>query len=188
MADTGEQPLRIWRSLQSLVRDSVVRPSLGAALYQVAARLDGIVLIDDAVDATGHPGLGVAMDEGDSTRSELIFDRTTYQYLGERTVKTRDRRVQVSPGSEFTERKGTVNGTAALAVVLAPGLLAQTARAGRRTPERGRVADKRPLDVAVVVPVEQGADAVVRTGHEPAGRHVEARAGQLWMHRSEHLE
>ncbi|GGS97157.1 hypothetical protein ACFFV7_21880 [Nonomuraea spiralis] len=77
VAETGEEPLRIWSSLQSLVRESVVRPSLGAALYQVAAELDGIVLIDDAVDAAGRPGLAVAMDEGDGTRSELIFDRQT---------------------------------------------------------------------------------------------------------------
>ncbi|MFG3437337.1 CU044_5270 family protein [Nonomuraea sp. NPDC047897] len=57
VAEVGEEPLRIWRSLQSLALESVVRPSLGAALYQVAAGLDGIVLIGDAVDAAGRPGL-----------------------------------------------------------------------------------------------------------------------------------
>ncbi|MGW5156926.1 CU044_5270 family protein [Nonomuraea wenchangensis] len=131
VADTGEQPLRIWRSLQSLVRESVVRPSLGAALYRVAAGLDGIVLIHDAVDAAGRPGLAVAMDEGDGTRSELIFDRATYRYLGERTVNTRDRRVKVSPGSEYTEKKGTVNGTAVLAVELTSGLPEVSPKASR---------------------------------------------------------
>lgn len=122
VADTGEKPLRIWRSLQSLVAESVVRPSLGAALYQVAAGLDGIVLVHDAVDAAGRPGLAVAMDEGNGTRSELIFDRTTYRYLGERTVNTRDRKVKTASGGEYTEKKGAVTGTAVLAADLAPSL------------------------------------------------------------------
>ncbi|NUW35741.1 CU044_5270 family protein [Nonomuraea sp. SMC257] len=122
VAETGEEPLRIWGSLQSLVRESVVRPSLGAALYQVAAGLDGIVLVGDAVDAAGRPGLAVAMDEGDGTRSELIFDRKTYRYLGQRTVNLRDRKVKLPSGGEYTEKKDAVTGTAVLAVELAPGL------------------------------------------------------------------
>ncbi|MBN6050408.1 CU044_5270 family protein, partial [Nonomuraea sp. RK-328] len=121
VADTGEEPLRIWSSLKDLVAESVVRPSLGAALYQVAAGLDGIVLVPDAVDVAGRPGLAVAMDEGDGRRSELIFDRRTYGYLGERTVNTRDVKVRL-PSREVTARKGAVNGTAVLAVDLVPGL------------------------------------------------------------------
>ncbi|YCK39698.1 CU044_5270 family protein [Actinomadura sp. ATCC 39365] len=131
VADTGEEPLRVWRALQGLVRESVVRPSLGAALYQVAAGLDGIVLIGDAVDAAGRPGLAVAMDEGDGSRSELIFDRETYRYLGERTVNTRDRQVRVSSGAEYTAKKGTVTGTAVLAVDLAGGLPEVSPKASR---------------------------------------------------------
>ncbi|GAA3613219.1 hypothetical protein GCM10022419_117880 [Nonomuraea rosea] len=130
VADTGEEPLRIWRSLQGLVRESVVRPSLGAALYQVAAGLNGIMLIPDALDAAGRPGLAVAMDEGDGTRSELIFDRQSYGYLGERTVNTRDRKVKASPG-EYTARKGEAQGTAVLAVDLAPGLPEVSPKASR---------------------------------------------------------
>ncbi|GAA2214809.1 hypothetical protein GCM10009850_102750 [Nonomuraea monospora] len=131
VAEVGEEPLRIWRSLQSLVIESVVRPSLGAALYQVAAGLDGIVLIGDAVDAAGRPGLAVAMHEGDGTRSELIFDRNTYHYLGERTVNTRDRTVKVRAGGEFIEKKGAATGTAVLAVDLAAGLPEVSPKASR---------------------------------------------------------
>ncbi|MFD1538776.1 CU044_5270 family protein [Nonomuraea guangzhouensis] len=131
VAEAGEKPLRIWRSLQNLVRESVIRPSLSAALYQVAAGLEGIVLVHDAVDAGGRPGLAVAMDEGNGTRSELIFDRTTYRYLGERTVNTRDRKVKASPGNEYTEKKGTVTGTAVLAVDLARGLPEVSPKASR---------------------------------------------------------
>ncbi|MFI7709348.1 CU044_5270 family protein [Nonomuraea sp. NPDC049480] len=131
VADTGEEPLRIWSSLKGLVAESVVRPSLGAALYQVAAGLDGIVLIRDAVDVAGRPGLAVAMDEGNGTRSELIFDRQTYRYLGERTVNLRDQRVKVPSGPEFTTPKGATTGTAVLAVDLVPGLPQVSPKASR---------------------------------------------------------
>ncbi|NUW37022.1 CU044_5270 family protein [Nonomuraea sp. SMC257] len=121
VAETGEDPLRVWSSLQGLVAESVVRPRLSAALYQVAAGLDGIVLVPDAVDAAGRPGLAVAMDDRDGRRSELIFDRQTYRYLGERTVNLRDRKVKL-PAREVIAKKGTANGTAVLVVDLVPGL------------------------------------------------------------------
>jgi hypothetical protein len=130
VAGTGEDPLRIWSSLQHLIRESVVRPSLSAALYQVAAGLDGIVLMGDAVDVAGRPGLAVAMDEGNGIRSELLFDRRTYRYLGERTVITRDRAVKISAG-EYVEKYGTVTGTAVLAVDLVPGLPEVSPKASR---------------------------------------------------------
>ncbi|MEV4573831.1 CU044_5270 family protein [Nonomuraea jabiensis] len=130
VADTGEEPLRIWTSLQGLIRESVVRPSLGAALYQVAAGLDGIVLIRDAVDVSGRPGLAVAMDEGDGRRSELIFDRQTYRYLGERTVITEANKVKL-PEGEYFEKKGAVNGVAVLAADLVPGLPEVSPKASR---------------------------------------------------------
>ncbi|MGW2157106.1 CU044_5270 family protein [Nonomuraea sp. NPDC001699] len=121
VADMGPDPLRMWSSLQGLVTESVVRPSLSAALYQVAAGLDGIVLIPDAVDVAGRPGLAVGMDQGDGRRSDLIFDKRTYRYLGERTVNTADRKAKM-PFGEVIERKGKVNGTAVLAVDVVPGL------------------------------------------------------------------
>ncbi|GAA3670529.1 hypothetical protein GCM10022224_038430 [Nonomuraea antimicrobica] len=131
VADTGEEPLRIWTSLQGLVRESVVRPSLGAALYQVAAGLDGIMLVPDAVDVAGRPGLAVAMDGGDGTRSELIFDRQTYHYLGERTVQLVDEKVDVPGDADYVARKGDASGTAVLAVEVVPGLPEVSPKASR---------------------------------------------------------
>ncbi|WP_214412172.1 CU044_5270 family protein [Sphaerisporangium fuscum] len=121
LAGTGPDPLRMWSSLQGLVAESVVRPTLSAALYQVAAGLDGIVLIPDTADVAGRPGLAVGMDRGDGTRSDLIFDKHTYRYLGERTVNTRDRTAKL-PFGEVIERKGKTNGTAVLTVDVVPSL------------------------------------------------------------------
>jgi hypothetical protein len=130
VADTGDEPLRVWSALKELVAESVVRPSLGTALYQVAAGLDGIMLVPDVLDVAGRPGLAVAMDEGNGTRSELIFDRRTYRYLGERTVNVRDRKVKL-PNREVTARNGAANGTAVLAVELVPGLPEVSPKASR---------------------------------------------------------
>ncbi|MEU6415114.1 CU044_5270 family protein [Microbispora sp. NPDC046933] len=82
--------LRTWGAVGNLIRDSVFRPSLTAALFRIAARIDGITMVPDAVDAAGRHGIGVTIEE-DYTRTELIFDKSTYRYLGERTVATRDR-------------------------------------------------------------------------------------------------
>ncbi|MFI6732498.1 CU044_5270 family protein [Nonomuraea sp. NPDC050451] len=129
-ARTGRDPVRMWAELQQLVAESVVRPSLSAALFQVASELKGIRLIGDAVDAAGRPGVAVTMDAGDGRRSELIFDRRTYHYLGERTVNTRDIQVKM-PEGVYTSRKGTVTGTAVLAVDLVTALPEVAPKASR---------------------------------------------------------
>ncbi|MEQ4721151.1 CU044_5270 family protein [Nonomuraea sp. B19D2] len=129
-AQAGTDPLRMWSELKQLVAESVVRPSLSAALFQVASGLDGIRLIPDAVDAAGRPGIAVAMEEGKGRRSELIFDRRTYRYLGERTVNTTDVQVK-TPGGVYTTPKGTATGTAVLTADLAAGLPEVSAKASR---------------------------------------------------------
>ncbi|MGW4958422.1 CU044_5270 family protein [Nonomuraea sp. NPDC004186] len=129
-ARTGRDPARMWAELKQLVAESVVRPSLSAALFRVASELKGIRLIGDAVDAAGRPGVAVAMDEGDGRRSELIFDRRTYHYLGERTVNTRDIQVKM-PEGVYTSRKGTVTGTAVLTVDLVTALPEVSPKASR---------------------------------------------------------
>ncbi|MFG1823845.1 CU044_5270 family protein [Microbispora bryophytorum] len=82
--------LRFWGAVETFVRDSAFRPSLTAALFRIAAEVDGITMVPDAVDAAGRHGIGVTLEE-DYTRTELIFDKSTYHYLGERTVATRDK-------------------------------------------------------------------------------------------------
>ncbi|MGW6497583.1 CU044_5270 family protein [Nonomuraea angiospora] len=121
VAQAGRDPVRQWSELKQLIAESVVRPSLSAALFQVAAEIDGIHLIGDAVDAAGRPGIAVAMDEGGGRRSELIFDRRTYRYFGERTVNTRDVAVKTSDGVHTTP-KGAAVGTAVLTVDLVTAL------------------------------------------------------------------
>ncbi|MFH9297194.1 CU044_5270 family protein [Streptomyces sp. NPDC017520] len=78
-------------TIGDLLREQVVPPKLAAGLYRAAARIPGVVLVDDSVDAAGRHGIAIARtDEEDGARTEWIFDRETYTYLGERTVQTRD--------------------------------------------------------------------------------------------------
>ncbi|MGW5924731.1 CU044_5270 family protein [Streptomyces anulatus] len=78
-------------TIGDLLREQVVPPKLAAGLYRAAARIPGVVLVDDSVDAVGRHGVAIARtDEVDGARTEWIFDRETYTYLGERTVQTRD--------------------------------------------------------------------------------------------------
>ncbi|KFG74427.1 CU044_5270 family protein [Streptomyces mutabilis] len=72
-----------------LARESLMPPAQAAALYRAAARIRGVFVVDDAVDAAGRHGVAVArIDDGE--RVELIFDRETKEFLGEREVAVED--------------------------------------------------------------------------------------------------
>lgn len=68
-----------------LVSDSLLPPDVAAALFRATAKIPGVVVVPDAVDAAGRHGVAVArVDSGQ--REGLIFDEETYEYLGEQTV------------------------------------------------------------------------------------------------------
>jgi hypothetical protein len=71
--------------------ESLPSPAVSAALYRAAALIPGVVTIDDAVDAIGRHGIAVARtDEVIGSRTEWIFDRETFAYLGQREYMVRD--------------------------------------------------------------------------------------------------
>ncbi|WP_369171516.1 CU044_5270 family protein [Streptomyces sp. R28] len=72
-----------------LARESLMPPAQAAALYRAAAKISGVFVIDDTVDAAGRHGVAVArVDDGE--RNELIFDKKTKKFLGERSVAVED--------------------------------------------------------------------------------------------------
>jgi len=72
-----------------LVGESLLPPDVAAALFRAAAKIPGVVVVPDAVDAAGRHGVAVArVDSGE--REELIFDKKTHEYLGEREVAVED--------------------------------------------------------------------------------------------------
>ncbi|MER6115635.1 CU044_5270 family protein [Streptomyces sp. NPDC001743] len=74
-----------------LVREQLMTPELTAALYRAAAKIPGVVLVDEAKDAVGRSGIAIArVDEHSGERTEWIFDGKSFSYLGERTVQIRE--------------------------------------------------------------------------------------------------
>lgn len=74
-----------------LIRDAIVPPEQGAALYRAVARIPGVKVVRDVVDAAGRRGVAITRDDPDNpTRDEWIFDAKTYEFLGERSVATED--------------------------------------------------------------------------------------------------
>ncbi|MFF4276415.1 CU044_5270 family protein [Streptomyces sp. NPDC001536] len=72
-----------------LVNESLMPPAQAAALYRAAAEIPDVFVIDDEVDAAGRHGVAIARDDR-GRRFELIFDKETKEYLGERQVALKD--------------------------------------------------------------------------------------------------
>ncbi|GGR67377.1 hypothetical protein GCM10010269_02680 [Streptomyces humidus] len=117
----------VFDRIGDLVGEQIMPSATAAAFYRAAARIPGVTEVGDAVDAVGRHGIAIAREDAvHGTRTEWIFDARTLDYLGERTVSSRD-----------TERAraGTVYATTAVlerAVVDRQGLApSERRRAGR---------------------------------------------------------
>ncbi|OKJ49588.1 hypothetical protein AMK27_36065 [Streptomyces sp. CB02009] len=72
------------------LREQVAPPQVSAALYKAAAKIPGVSVVPDAVDAVGRHGIAVAFLRADGERTEWIFDKKTLDFLGERSVVVKD--------------------------------------------------------------------------------------------------
>jgi len=88
------------------LRENYTTPAQRAALFEVAARLPGIQLVDGARDTTGRVADAVAIDDGSHhERLALLFDPKTRALLGEQDA--------LLAGNELGYPAGTVIGSAA---------------------------------------------------------------------------
>ncbi|MER5432643.1 CU044_5270 family protein [Streptomyces sp. NPDC002588] len=95
-------------AIGDLLTESYPPAKLGAALYKAAAKIPGVVAVDDAVDAMGRHGVAVArQNDTDGQRTEWIFDKKTLEFLGEREV-------QVEADKDGLFKPGTVLFTSAI--------------------------------------------------------------------------
>ncbi|CAM5490131.1 hypothetical protein SALBM311S_08630 [Streptomyces alboniger] len=95
-------------AIGELLNESYPPADLSVALYKAAAKIPGVVAVDDAVDAMGRHGIAVArQNDTDGQRTEWIFDKKTLALLGERTVQ-----VKADKDGEF--KAGTVMFTSAI--------------------------------------------------------------------------
>ncbi|MEV6756274.1 CU044_5270 family protein [Streptomyces sp. NPDC051214] len=99
---TGERETKaqaVFDRIGELVGGTVMPPENSAALYKAVAKLPGVVQVPDAVDAAGRHGIGITIEESAfATRSEWIFDKKTFAYLGSRGYMTKNHKPGGKPG------------------------------------------------------------------------------------------
>ncbi|MFD0505933.1 CU044_5270 family protein [Streptomyces chiangmaiensis] len=97
-------------TIGDLLGESYPPAELYSALFKAAAKIPGVVVVQDAVDAVGRHGVAVArLDETSGEREEWIFDRKTHVFLGERSVQ-----VNKVSGEDAVIKPGTVTFTSAI--------------------------------------------------------------------------
>ncbi|MFB6853639.1 CU044_5270 family protein [Streptomyces sp. NPDC056121] len=97
-------------TIGDLVVESYAPAELNSALFKAAAKIPGVVVVNDARDAIGRRGVAVArLDETSGAREEWIFDKKSHAFLGVRTV-------QVKKVTEYgvVMKPGTVRFTSAI--------------------------------------------------------------------------
>jgi len=72
-----------------LIREAYLPPASLSALFQALGDVPDLAVAQDAEDAAGRHGVSVGRD-AHGLRNELIFDRTTFAYLGSRTIARQD--------------------------------------------------------------------------------------------------
>ena len=96
-ADAANPDYQVFVMVGDMLRQPLTPRDLRVALYEVAARIEGVELIGEVTDPVGRSGTAVALTsaghvtplpepgEGD-IRSEIIFDPDTGRFLAERDV------------------------------------------------------------------------------------------------------
>jgi len=104
------------------LRGNMVPPKLEAAIFRALKQVPGVEL--STVDVLGRPAYRLGQTE-DSLHEELLLDRETYTYLGERSTITKNTRIDpLKAGNETGEvRKGekVVSARIETAIVDGPG-------------------------------------------------------------------
>jgi len=88
-ADQITPDLRTWDVIRDLV-GKVPGPQQ-AALFRAAAKLPGLTRVDQATDAAGRSGVGIAMADPRLGLVELLFDKESHRFLGEPVLSGRDK-------------------------------------------------------------------------------------------------
>ncbi|MGW3288242.1 CU044_5270 family protein [Streptomyces sp. NPDC001002] len=94
-------------AIGDLLTESYPPADVAATLYKAAAKIPGVVAVDDAVDAVGRHGVAIARQDNTGEREEWIFDKKSLRLLGERIVV-------VDPGKDSEFKAGTVTFTSAI--------------------------------------------------------------------------
>lgn len=76
--------VEVWGLLRGLVESAP--PAQKAALFLAAAKIKGITYVAEARDAAGRTGEAVGLDDPRLGNVQLIFDKSSHAFLGERII------------------------------------------------------------------------------------------------------
>ncbi|MEN0129920.1 MAG: CU044_5270 family protein [Brevundimonas sp.] len=85
----------LWDAVGTLLRETPARPALRAALWQVAARVPGVVNVGAVTDAEGRHGTAVALDIPGG-RQQYVVDTTTGRLLEDTYRSTNDHSYRIT--------------------------------------------------------------------------------------------
>ncbi|MEV2211710.1 CU044_5270 family protein [Streptomyces sp. NPDC050997] len=89
-AESRERDQAVFEEIGSLL-GGMMPPRTAAALYRASAKIPGVTPAPKARDAIGRQGLGIARDDTRyGVRTEWIFGKKDYSFLGSRTYLTKD--------------------------------------------------------------------------------------------------
>ena len=91
----------------ALLRDGAAPPKAEAVIYRAIKLLPGVTLNQNAVDLAGRKAIAVGLVTTDYQQQEILLDRETYRYLGERIIATKDHTNHALDGT-WTVKKGRV--------------------------------------------------------------------------------
>jgi hypothetical protein len=109
--------------LDAFVGQYVVPPNVQAAIFRHLAQTPGMTINPDAVNIDGRPAVGLGRIIEGYLSQELLFDKQTYQLLGERLVAVKDH-VSHGDDSDHVSVRGDVYRQviyATMAIVDRPG-------------------------------------------------------------------
>jgi hypothetical protein len=97
----------LYGEYSAILRNGVAPPKVEAAVFRAIARIPGVTMNTDAVDVAGRPAVAVARVAEGYLHQEILLDRKTYRYMGERTIVIKD---HTSTGQDGTWRvkKGAI--------------------------------------------------------------------------------
>jgi hypothetical protein len=113
----------VYLLFKHILRENVLPPELEAATFRALKEVPGVTLTD-TVDVSGHPAFALGQTE-DWLHQELLLDKQTYTYRGERSTVVKDATIDpLKAGNSTGEvKKGSrvVVARLATAIVDEPG-------------------------------------------------------------------
>jgi len=81
----GDRGDLLWDAATDVLSNSLMAPSARASFYHAMAKIPDVKVVRNATDAAGRHGVALARTS-DGVQDQILFDRTTYLFLGERTI------------------------------------------------------------------------------------------------------